>query len=53
MLARENELRLSSEVQRRFEEAEKSGATDWIEIASELQKQVLVEFYSDLKEKVN
>ena len=44
MLARENELRLSSEVQRRFEEAEKSGATDWIEVASELQKQVMMEF---------
>ena len=51
MLTRENELRLSHDVQRRFEEAEKSGGTDWIEVACELQKQVLVEFNIDPTEK--
>ena len=45
MLKRENELRLSKDVQLRFEEAEKSGSnTDWIEVASEVQKEVLREF---------
>ncbi|KAL7541479.1 hypothetical protein ACHAWF_006943, partial [Thalassiosira exigua] len=45
MLKRENELRLSDDVQRRFEEAERSGAeTDWIEVASEVQKELLREF---------
>ena len=45
MLKRENELRLSKDVQRRFEEAERSGSTgDWMEVASEVQKEVLAEF---------
>lgn len=45
MLKRENELRLSESVQKRFEEAERSGSTtDWIEVASEVQKEVLREF---------
>ncbi|KAL7546302.1 hypothetical protein ACHAWF_009631, partial [Thalassiosira exigua] len=45
MLKRENDLRLSDAVQRRFEEAERSGAkTDWIEVACEVQKEVLREF---------
>lgn len=45
MLERENELRVSEEVQLRFEEAERSGSTtDWIEVATEVQKEVLREF---------
>lgn len=45
MLKRENELRLSEDAQRRFEEAERSGGkTDWIEVACEIQKEVLREF---------
>ena len=45
MLERENELRLSAGAQKRFEEAEASGSTtDWIEVASEIQKEVLTEF---------
>ena len=52
MLKRENELRLSESVQRRFEEAERSGAnTDWIEVASEVQKEVLHEFGIKASEK--
>jgi hypothetical protein len=45
MLKRENELRLSQDVQKRFEEAERSGSkTDWIEVASQVQLEVLREF---------
>lgn len=45
MLRRENELRLSEDVQKRFEDAERSGSTtDWIEVASEVQKEILREF---------
>ena len=45
MLKRENELRLSQAVQKRFEEAERSGSkTDWIEVATQVQLEVLKEF---------
>lgn len=45
MLERENELRLSDKAQKQFAEAERSGSsTDWIEVASGLQKQVLKEW---------
>ena len=45
MLKRENELRLGQEVQKRFEEAERSGSnTDWIEVATQVQLEVLREF---------
>lgn len=45
MLKRENELRLSQVVQKRFEEAERSGSkTDWIEVATQVQLDVLREF---------
>ena len=45
MLKIENELRLSEDVQQRCEEVERSGYnTDWIEVASEVQKEVLREF---------
>ncbi len=45
MLKRENELRLSSDVQKRFEEAERSGdKSDWIEVAEAVQLEVLREF---------
>jgi hypothetical protein len=33
MLIRENELRKAPETQARFHEAEKTGETDWMEIA--------------------
>lgn len=44
MLERENELRLSESVQVQFAEAERSSHSDWIEVASELQRKVLREF---------
>ena len=45
MLKRENELRLSQSVQKRFEDAERSGSkTDWIEVAEQIQLEVLREF---------
>jgi len=45
MLERENELRLCNSVQRRFEEAERSGSkSDWIEVAAAVQLEVLHEF---------
>ena len=44
ILIRENELRLSDEVQQRFHEAENTGASDWMEVAGDVQKQVLIEF---------
>ena len=38
MLKRENELRLGLDVQKRFEEAERSGAkSDWMEVAAAVQ----------------
>jgi len=47
MLRRENELRMSEEAQRRFDEAEKRQDMDWIFIAHDLQRQVLREFDFD------
>lgn len=45
MLRREDELRLSHDVQKRFEEAERSGAeSDWIEVAEAVQLEVIREF---------
>ena len=44
MLERENELRRSESVQRRFAKAELSGSTNWIEVAGKVQKEVLDEF---------
>lgn len=44
MLKRENELRLSEDTQRRFAEAERSGSKDWIDVAREIQKGILIEF---------
>ena len=44
MLQRENELRRSEAIQNRFGEAEMSGSTDWIKVAAEVQKEVLIEF---------
>jgi len=44
MLKRENDLRLSDVVQHRFAEAERSGSADWMVVADEVQKEVLVEF---------
>lgn len=44
MLERENELRLSESAQVQFAEAERSNRSDWIEVACEIQRQVLREF---------
>jgi hypothetical protein len=44
MLLRENELRLSSEYQKLYEEAEKSWQTNWLKVTENLQIQVLEEF---------
>lgn len=43
-LQREDVLRRSPEAQRRFAEAESSGKTDWMEVAHDLQVEVLREF---------
>lgn len=44
MLQKENELRRSVSVQQRFARAELSESTDWIEVAVDIQKEVLAEF---------
>ena len=44
LLHREEELRLSPAVQARFGAAERSGGTDWLEVAEELQRELLIEF---------
>jgi hypothetical protein len=44
MLRRENELRLSEETQRKYQEAERKSETDWMEVTIELQRQVVREF---------
>jgi hypothetical protein len=45
MLHREEELRLSFPVQHRFTAAEQSGNTEWMDVAREVQLQVLTEFH--------
>lgn len=44
MARRENELRLSAEWQARFQDAERSPDTDWLECVACLQNQVAREF---------
>jgi len=45
MLRRENELRLYDEgVQERFRIAESTSSSDWMEVADQIQRQVLREF---------
>lgn len=44
MLTRENELRLSEDVQQKMEKAESSGHSEWMDVATEVQRQVLCEF---------
>jgi hypothetical protein len=44
MLQREEELRLSVAVQQRFTVAEASGHSEWMDVAREVQEQVLSEF---------
>mmetsp|Transcript_47123 Transcript_47123/g.52685 ORF Transcript_47123/g.52685 Transcript_47123/m.52685 type:complete len:122 (-) Transcript_47123:505-870(-) len=51
MLKRENELRRSDAIQERFSKAEMSGNTDWIEVATMVQKEVLTEFNIEPTEK--
>ncbi|CAF1332586.1 unnamed protein product, partial [Adineta steineri] len=48
MLIRENELRISDEYQKRFHEAEQtSSSTSWLDVADELQREVIREFHLD------
>ena len=48
MLIRENELRLSDEYQNRFREAEQTSSTSsWLDVADELQQQVVREYHLD------
>ena len=44
MLQREEELRFSEDVQQRFTIAESTGNSEWMDVAEELQLQVLTEF---------
>jgi len=44
MLIREHELRTSIETQKIYSEAEKSEATDWMEVTDQLQRRVIKEF---------
>merc|ERR1719379_1719711 len=45
MLHRENKLRTSEAVQKRFARAERSESTDWLDVATEVQKELLEEFH--------
>ena len=45
MLQREEELRWSEAVQQRFTAAEASGTSEWMDVAREVQQQVLKEFH--------
>jgi hypothetical protein len=47
MLIRENELRLSDEYQQRYNEAEKTSLTSWLDVTDELQRQIIREFHLD------
>ena len=44
MLRREEELRFSKDVQHRFTLAESSGNSEWMDVAAQVQRQVLQEF---------
>jgi hypothetical protein len=47
MLIRENELRLSDEYQQRYNEAEKTSLTSWLDVTDELQRQIIRECHLD------
>jgi hypothetical protein len=51
MLIRENELRLSTEYQKRYNDAEKTSTSSWLDITDELQRQIIREF--DLDEEMD
>jgi len=44
MLLRENELRLSPEIQAEYEEAEKTNSTSWLQVTDRLQRRIVTEF---------
>mmetsp|Transcript_5540 Transcript_5540/g.5697 ORF Transcript_5540/g.5697 Transcript_5540/m.5697 type:complete len:132 (+) Transcript_5540:183-578(+) len=44
MLKRENELRLSSEIQRKYKNSKNKGFQGFVDVTEELQKQVVKEF---------
>lgn len=47
MLIRENELRLSDEYQKQYDEAEKTSSSSWLAVTDQLQRQVIQEFNLD------
>jgi hypothetical protein len=47
MLIRENELRVSDEYQKRYDEAEKLSSSSWLDVTDELQRQIIREFNLD------
>jgi hypothetical protein len=47
MLIRENELRVSDEYQKRYDEAETLSSSSWLDVTDELQRQIIREFNLD------
>jgi len=47
MLIRENELRLSKEYQKRYEEAEQTSTSSWLDVTDQLQREIIREFHLD------
>ena len=47
MLIRENELRLSEEYQKRYQEAEQKSSLSWLDVTDQLQREVIREFQLD------
>eukprot|EP01112_Ceratiomyxa_fruticulosa_P012532 TRINITY_DN3471_c0_g1_i2.p1 TRINITY_DN3471_c0_g1~~TRINITY_DN3471_c0_g1_i2.p1 ORF type:complete len:232 (+),score=61.42 TRINITY_DN3471_c0_g1_i2:323-1018(+) len=45
MLLRENELRLSPEIQAEYEQAEQSSTTSWLRVTDALQRRIVTEFH--------
>jgi hypothetical protein len=47
MLIRENELRLSEEYQKRYQEAEQTSSSSWLDVTDQLQREIIREFHLD------
>ena len=47
MLIRENELRLSEEYQKRYQEAERTSSSSWLDVTDQLQREIIREFQLD------
>jgi hypothetical protein len=47
MLIRENELRLSEEYQKRYQEAEQISSSSWLDVTDQLQREIIREFQLD------